>query len=143
MPALRGATGVTRGTRTPEGAAAARPHGTGIYREVPLWPGITWGYDARCLCSWAVRYGVMQVKVESAACTVHIGAEPPLPVLLGQVAALLAEALESADGRGSARCGTPSGYNRHRREGTKACPACLESKRLVKHKPGTAGQEAA
>ncbi len=68
-----------RGTRTPEGVSLPRPSGQATYREVALWPGITWDLDARCLCSWAVRYGVMQVKVRSAACTVHIGNRKPVP----------------------------------------------------------------
>jgi hypothetical protein len=76
----------TRGTRAPEGSSPARPHGTGIYRDVPVWPGITWGDDSRCTCSWGYLRGVRQVKVASGACPVHVpGREPgretagPLP----------------------------------------------------------------
>lgn len=80
MPALRGTGGITRGTRSPEGSSPARPHGTGIYREVPLWPGVTWGDDSRCLCSWGYLHGVRQVKVQSGACTVHLTGRGPGPV---------------------------------------------------------------
>lgn len=30
----------------------------------------------------------------------------------------------------SAACGTPSGFNRHKREGTPACAACIEARRV-------------
>jgi hypothetical protein len=43
----------------------------------PLWPGIT-GPDCY-LCSGAVRAGVREVKVQSAACAVHWRAGLPLP----------------------------------------------------------------
>ena len=134
MPALRG-------TRAPEGTSLPRPHGQGIYREVVLWPGIAWGRDARCLCSWAARYGVVQVKVRSGACTVHIARvepearecerrqvtardEVPLPELLGQLIALLAEALQPERDSDRDWCGTDKGYKRHLREKTETCPAC-------------------
>lgn len=132
MPALRSADKisahmVTRGTRAPEGLPPAREHGTGIYREVPLWPGITWGDDSRCLCSWGYLRGVRQVKVQSGACTVHIGSEAPLPVLLNQVIASLAEVIAEGDGRGVARCGTRAGLRRHRREKTEKCQPCRDA----------------
>ena len=78
-----------RGTRAPEGASLPAGRRPGIYREVQLWPGVTWGRDARCLCSWAVRYGVMQVKVRSRACTVHVPgrAADPWPALRAPAAA--------------------------------------------------------
>jgi hypothetical protein len=40
------------------------------YRGTPMWPGITeWSHD--CLCSWAHKDGVMQVKATSGACPVR------------------------------------------------------------------------
>ena len=111
-------------TRAPAGSTAARQCDREVYRTVPLWPGITWGRDARCSCSWAWRGGVMEVKVRSAACLVHDGRETPLPELLGQLISLLAEALE-----GELACGTRGGYHRHLREGSEVCPGCREASR--------------
>jgi len=33
-----------------------------------IWPGITDGFDARCLCTWAFHRGVYQVKYTSPLC---------------------------------------------------------------------------
>ena len=140
-----------RGTRAPEGASAGRRPADATYREVPLWPGIDWGHTADCSCSWSYRDGAAQVKVLSGACTVHLAApkpplreEPPLPDdgltvedLIGQVIGLLAQALGEADRRPSARCGTRSGYKKHRREQTPACAECLEAVRLIQGKRRT------
>jgi hypothetical protein len=41
------------------------------YKGAPMWPGIAWGHDARCLCSWAPLGGVMQVKRRHGNCPVH------------------------------------------------------------------------
>lgn len=144
MPALRSADRVsehmvTRGTRSPEGSPPARSHGTGIYREVPLWPGINWGDDSRCECSWGYLRGARQVKVRSGACTVHVPGRGPaaleaeaaqeaelsLSVLLGQLIELIAEAAGEAGWLGG--CGTHNGYNQHARDKDPACPACLEA----------------
>jgi hypothetical protein len=91
---------VIRGTRAPEGASPGRRPADATYREVALWPGITWGRDARCSCSWTVRYGVMQVKVRSGACTVHLTAEEPAPPppMTDDEALLLACELGGAEG---------------------------------------------
>jgi hypothetical protein len=110
-------------TRAPAGSTAARQYDREVYQFAPLWPGVTWGNDARCSCSWAFRDGMMQVKARSEACSVHIP-EPPLPVLVGQVIALLAEAFED-----ELRCGTRGGYHRHLREKTEVCPGCREAER--------------
>ena len=115
---------VTGATRAPAGSTAARQYDREVYRTVPLWPGITWGRDARCSCSWAWRNGVVEVKVRSAACLVHDGRETPLSDLLGQLISLLAEALE-----GELACGTRGGYHRHLREGSEVCPGCREAER--------------
>lgn len=79
-----------RGTRAPEGATASREYSHLAYQSPPLWPGITWGHDARCSCTWAYRDGVAQVKVRSGACTVHIGRRPAEPVPMSPAQALLA-----------------------------------------------------
>lgn len=34
----------------------------------PPWPGFTAGNDARCLCTWALKNGVYQVKHAHADC---------------------------------------------------------------------------
>jgi len=46
---------------------------TAGYHGNPLWPGITWGFTARCSCTWAPRAGEYQVKVRDRACSVHGG----------------------------------------------------------------------
>lgn len=47
-----------------------------------LWPGITWGFDARCTtCTWAWMNGVYQVKVREFLCVNHGG---PLAVALAR-----------------------------------------------------------
>lgn len=83
-----------RGTRAPEGATGSTPGDRQLFQVPPPWPGITWGHDARCECSWAFRDGVMQVKVKSGACTVHVGSRqaelplgPPGVVLLAAIQA--------------------------------------------------------
>ena len=43
------------------------------YRGNPMWPGIAWGHDAQCSCTWAMSGGAYQVKVRDASCTVHGG----------------------------------------------------------------------
>lgn len=117
-----------------------RPSGQRTYPEASLWPGITWGHNALCLCSWSYRFGVAQVKVLSGICTVHLSAPKPPPEdpkplpddgltvedLLTQVIALLAEALEP-EPREGAPCGRRGGYMRHYRAGEDACPECLEA----------------
>jgi hypothetical protein len=67
----------------------------------------------------------MQVKARSAACAVHAG-EPPVPVLLGRLIALLAEAFEDERARG---CGSRGGYHRHLREKTPVCARCRAAER--------------
>lgn len=148
MPALRSADRVsahmaTRGTRAPEGASPARPHGTGIYRDVPVWPGVTWGDDSRCACSWGYLQGVRQVKVRSGACTVHLPgrgpeaaearaaqeAETSVAALIGQLVALLAEAAGEAGWLDACGCGTHNGYNQHMSDKTPVCPACRQGER--------------
>jgi hypothetical protein len=124
VSALRGTARVTA-TRAPSGSTAARQYDRGVYRTAPMWPGITWGNDARCSCSWAFRGGVMQVKARSGACVVHI-AEPSVPVLLDQLIALLAEAFEDEWSLG---CGRRGGYHRHLRDGSEVCPRCREAER--------------
>lgn len=85
MTALR--TPPLTATRAPLGSTAAREHSRAADRAaaaVQVWPGIAWGHDARCSCSWASRHGVMQVKVANAACTVHaVGRKPTIPRLAG------------------------------------------------------------
>lgn len=53
----------------------AAPKGVGSLSSVgDLWPGITWGFDARCTtCTWAMLNGVYQVKVREALCPNHGG----------------------------------------------------------------------
>jgi hypothetical protein len=36
-----------------------------------LWPGITWGDNALCGCTWGYLDGARQVKAWYAACVVH------------------------------------------------------------------------
>jgi hypothetical protein len=56
------------------GENRAREFARPSQRTLPLWPGITWGNDSRCSCSWAFREGKMQLKAQNAGCVVHIGA---------------------------------------------------------------------
>lgn len=122
-------------THAPAGSTASRQwqQEREIYRTSPMWPGIFWGNDARCSCSWAFRDGVMQVKAKNGACAVHAGNEPSVEELLGRLIAVLAEAMEEGmgelDGRGAASCGSRSGYHRHLDEKTPPCLACEEAER--------------
>jgi hypothetical protein len=79
-------------THAPLGSTAARNYDQAAERAVEavrLWPGITWGRDSRCLCSWASRHGVMQVKVRSGACTMHLASRKPgIPPRAGAKAAV-------------------------------------------------------
>lgn len=49
---------------SPDRAAAARTS--------PAWPGITWGHNALCSCTWAPKGGAYQVKHRDVLCVVHI-----------------------------------------------------------------------
>ncbi len=47
--------------------------GTGIRKPwvpPPIWPGITYGFDARCTCTWAMSRSIYQVKIADKACIV-------------------------------------------------------------------------
>lgn len=58
-------------TRTPAGGrASGGPPPAVRYAAQPIWPGITTGYNALCLCTWAMFQGVYQVKYASAMCAV-------------------------------------------------------------------------
>lgn len=62
-----------RATRAPDGARGHRMGPESVrYATQPMWPGVTWGWDARCLCSWAFGAGgVYQVKTPDALCLNH------------------------------------------------------------------------
>lgn len=52
-------------------ATGARRDGRARAAANPAWPGITTGLDARCLCTLALKDGVLQVKHLNAACPSH------------------------------------------------------------------------
>jgi hypothetical protein len=64
-----------RGTRTPEGVRPRRGNGpVPAVRTTanPLWPGITWGCNALCGCTWAIGpTSVYEVKAGNMSCPVH------------------------------------------------------------------------
>jgi hypothetical protein len=62
-----------RATHTPEGGpATGGPPGGVRYAVQAAWPGIEWGFDARCSCTWVMRDGVYQVKFRDAMCVNHM-----------------------------------------------------------------------
>jgi hypothetical protein len=38
------------------------------YTSNPAWPGISTGHNAFCLCTWAMKDGLYQVKNRNLAC---------------------------------------------------------------------------
>ena len=70
-----GSRGARGGTRNPSGLPSGQGADRASLRSSALWPGITWGNNALCSCSWAFR-GVMQVKARNAGCLVHIRDRP-------------------------------------------------------------------
>lgn len=138
-----------RGTLAPSaGASPARRSGQETYREVPLWPGVTWGRTSECSCSWSYRGGKPEVKVLSGACLVHIGGRQPetpptredsptVEEMLARLIALIAEVLEDDV------CGSHTGYNRHVDEGTPVCAECAEAERTYSRERKRAAARAA
>ena len=64
-----------RATRAPAGVRG-RPMGppTVRYDTQAAWPGIDWGFNARCAtCTWAYRNGIYQIKYLDVMCMVHRG----------------------------------------------------------------------
>lgn len=57
-------------TRTPSGHGhrGNGPAPTVRYAGPPMWPGITTGNNALCLCTWAHRGGRMEVKFANRMC---------------------------------------------------------------------------
>lgn len=59
-----------RGTHAPAGSSASSARAAVGAVTLPIWPGITTGFNARCQCTWAAHGGTYQVKYANAMCAV-------------------------------------------------------------------------
>ena len=58
-----------RATHVPAGSrATGGQQATVRYAVSPIWPPVTTGHDAFCMCTWVWRAGAMRMKYANAMC---------------------------------------------------------------------------